>query len=366
MNTDFIYQGVGWSHRFVAVYKCFAKDQDSPVKTVEKLLVGDRGVLETDANLARVVASLHQDFLKKREVKYADNPTTRVMTFEQPEGGGENEARMHLDRLRRAESLEEIEIEASDLASRYLDTPGVRAGVLLFLVSRGQLDGEQAEPVAESCVYLFKCDFEPISEVAPDQLFHKIEDAIIEKAQKAAVYPRFDPDLERFEDTLIRIFDEKAETQYWLDYLKLGERRYERITQAAALSQILTQSHPKVAAEHGGQLRKLPRRRPLNDGKRKVKKSLRITTPQARRAAKKVIQETGEDPTVTFSLGRIRLTAPVSQYGQSWIIAEEGDRCYVLIKGQRLEVRTKDLTLLDVTRFESLKKAAKHLEIDCS
>ncbi|HUV88413.1 MAG TPA: hypothetical protein VMY80_02070 [Anaerolineae bacterium] len=66
---------------------------------------------------------------------------------------------------------------------------------------------------------------------------------------------------------------------------------------------------------------------------------------------------------MSLHLDEVRLTAPLNQYGRTWIIAEEAGERYIIVKGSQLESHTKMLTPIDLADFPSLREAATELGI---
>jgi len=345
-----------WDHRYVAIFKCFRKADRSAQKDVSELVVASDGEIESNPNLRRVLRRLQHDLVFKRLYRYADNPTSRLLTFRPYPEGQENKGQKRLKTLLRAKDEDEVRDRALELAQRYVGIPGVREGILFFLISRGKLDRD----VAENCLFIFKCDFEAVSQITPGELFRQVEDAIVEQSKKGALYPYFDRG--QFDFTIVRVFDELGETQYWLDFMDLGERKSEyEPPQEAAVDQ-LSIEYPRIAEKYAEQFEALPSVRSLASKDRWISPDDRLSTPQVKALNEAITARTGEQR-ITLRLGEVRFTAPLSQYGQTWIIAEEGDQRYVLVKGSKLENRTRVLTPIDLTDFASLEEAAAELDI---
>ena len=338
-----------WSPRFVAIYKCSRPEKKSKKLIVSQLKLAGGEELESDPDLRRVVHALQDDFIAKPVNPQARNPTSRLLFFKQPEDGGLNDGKAHLERLLEitATDLDEVRRQTRALAKRYAEVPRVQEGVLIFLASEGCLDGS----AAGAAIFVFKCDFEAISKVSRYHLFQQIKDAIVEKTRKAALYPVFQRG--RFDHDTMRVFDESGETRYWLSFLDLGERAGPSV--AAATLDLVKEDVPELAdlkideARHS--LRSgdhpLPVRVPPDKGM-EIIKSL---------ADKKL------DTNVTLRLGEVSVTAPLSQFGVSWIIAEDHGQAYILIKGSKLENRTSVLTAINFIEFGSLPDAMAKLEI---
>lgn len=343
-----------WTHRFVAIFKCYRQRKEAQGSVVvQELKVADRNEIEGDRNLERVLGALQRDLVEKRLYRYANNPTSRLLTFRSYPEGEENEGRAHLDALLQAEDKETIRTQALALAERYRDIPGVREGILIFLISQGKLDGG----VPGNCVFVFKCNFEAISQITPDGLFYRIEDAIVEQTKKGALYPYFDNG--RFDDSTIRVFDELGETLYWLEFLDLGERVSEHVSLQAATIEELPE---EIREKHAEEFEKAPAVRSLVDKDRLIGREERLPTSKVKALAGAVAAKAG-GPSVTLRLGEVRFTAPLSQYGHTWILAEEQGERYILTKGSKLESHTKMLTPIDVAALPSLKDAAAELGI---
>lgn len=346
-----------WTHCFVAVFKCYRRrDKPQAEMAVEELRVADGDEIEADANLRRVLGALQRDLVQKRLYRYAQNPTSRLLTFKSYPDGAENEGQAHLDALLRADDKAAVQRQALALAERYRRISGVREGILIFLVSRGALN----QAVAGNCVFVFKCNFEAISQIAPDELFRRIEDAIVEQTKKGALYPYFDRG--QFDHTTIRAFDELGETQYWLEFLDLGDRAPEHVPLHRATMEALPE---ELAKAYRAEMEALPPVRSLADDQRWVSREDRLSPAEARTLINAVVATAG-DLSITLRLGEVRVTAPLGQYGQTWTLAEENGERYILAKGSNLEIRTKQATPLDVADLPSLEKAAGELDLPWS
>lgn len=346
-----------WTHRFVAVYKCYRPRETSQGEMVaEELKVADAGEIKADSNLERVLGVLQRDLVHKRMYFHAENPTSRLLTFRHDQVGGVSAGQAHLEALRTANDKDAVRLQAKDLADRYRQIRDVRAGILIFLISRGSLDSS----IYDDCVFVFKCNFEAISQITPDELFRQVEDAIVEQTKKGALYPYFDRG--RFDRDTIRVFDELGETQYWLEFLDLGERRpVHELMQEATFEEI-----PEAMAEaYREDFEPRPSIRPLAHDERIVRAEDRLSTEEARVIIDAVASRTG-NPSVTLWLDDVRITAPLHQYLDRWILAEEAGERYLLIKGSNLEIRTKQLTPLDAVELTSLKEAAAKLGLSLS
>ena len=91
-----------------------------------------------------------------------------------------------------------------------------------------------------------------------------------------------------------------------------------------------------------------------------VKPEDRLYTAEVQAISDRIVGTTGRQM-VTLRLGEVRVTAPLSQYGRTWIVAEEAGQRYILIKGVNLENRTRMLTPIDLADFPPLRKAIDEL-----
>lgn len=340
-----------WDHRYVAIFKCHRQESGYGV---EELKVAGHDEIESDSDLQRVLGALQRDLIDKRMYKLAQNPTSRLLTFRSCPDEQENEGRKHLNALLRAKGMEEVHVQGKALADRYKGIPNIREGILIFLISRGTLDHH----VAENCAFIFKCDFEAVSQVTPAELFRRVDDAIVEQTKKAALYPYFHQ--RNFDDTTIRVFDELGQTQYWLEFLGLGERAPEHVSLQDA---VVARLPGELASRYAEYFETLPRTRPLADDKgRRINREDRLPTSEIQDLNDKIVGEAGRQ-TVTLRLDEVGVTAPLHQYGRMWIIAEEEGERYILIKGSGLESRTRMLTPIDLADFPSLEEAMAELGI---
>lgn len=345
-----------WNHRYVAIFKCTHKLDRPTEKTVSELVVAGGQEIKANLNMQRVLQRLQRDLIFKRLYHYANNPTSRLLTFRPYSGKQENEGRQRLQAMLKAQNLQEVQTQALELAHRYIGIAGVREGVLIFLISEGKL----SQQAAENCIFVFKCDFEDVSQVTTDELFRQIQDAIVEQTKKGALYPYFAEG--QFDDTIVRVFDELGQTQYWLEFLDLGERKPEYGSPQEVTVSRLSIEHPLMTEKYAEDFERFPPARSLVDRERLIRRDDRLSTVQVEALTEAVIDQTGEQR-ITLRLGEVRITAPLSQYGRTWIIAEEGDERYILIKGSNLENRTRMLTTIDLAEFGSLQQAAAELDI---
>ncbi|MBN1140002.1 MAG: DUF3900 domain-containing protein [Anaerolineae bacterium] len=344
-----------WSSQYVAIFKCHRPEKAQGL-VAQELKVADATEIESAQNLQRVLGVLQRDLVEKRVYQYANNPTSRLLTFRTYSDGKENEGQSHLKALLQADDRETVQAQSVALAERYMGIRGVREGVLIFLISRGMLH----KSLTRNCVFVFKCDFEDISQITAAELFRKIEDAIVEKTKKGALYPYFQDG--QFDDNTIRVFDELGETQYWLEFLDLGERVSEYVPlQTATIEELPEETREKLAEE----FERAPRIRSLADEGRMIGREERLPTAEVKALAEAVSAKAG-DPKVTLHLGEISFTAPISQYGRTWILAEEEGERYILAKGSKLENRTRMLTPIDMARLPSLREAAGELDLALS
>ena len=340
-----------WDHQTVAIFKCFRTDEKC---VADELKVAAGAEIKSDPDMHRVINALQRDLVHKRIYYYAKNPTTHLLTFREPRDGEENAGQQHLSALLQAQTTEQVRDQARALASRYTEIPGVREGVLIFLISRGTL----GESVAENCAFIFKCDFEQVSQITSHQLFRQVQDAIVERTKKGALYPYFQQN--EFDKTTVRVFDELGQTQYWLEFLGLGERApaHESLQEA-----VVGQLPYETVAKYEGQFARLPTVRPLADDRgRLISRADRLSTAKVQALSDEAIGEAGRQ-TVSLHLDEVRLTAPLNQYGRTWIIAEEAGERYIIVKGSQLESHTKMLTPIDLADFPSLREAATELGI---
>jgi hypothetical protein len=345
-----------WGNLYVAVFKCFRRSDRSAEKNVDELLVADGAGIESDPDLRRVVQALQTDLVSKPFYRYAQNPTTRFLGFRTDLESPVNEGQRRLNGLLQARSILKVRTQAAELAQHYMGISGVREGILVFVVSEPRV-GPKA---LERCAFVFKCDFEAVSQIRPGELFHRVEDAIIERTQKGALYPSYYRG--HFDDTAVRVFDAFGETQYWLDFLDLGERREYKPLKEVAIDQVSI-DYPEIAQKYSGQFGEVATARSLADGDRIVERADRLSTRQVAALTETITARADRKQTIRLKLDETNITAPLDQYGKTWIIAEEGDERYLLVKGSDLESRTTTLTPIDLARFGSLREAADELNI---
>jgi hypothetical protein len=361
-----------WTHHYAAVYQISEaegpkneaegpkkkNEAEGPKKKRELRLFELRVAAGAEigregSDLKRVLDTLQDQLLCKPLYLHANNPTSRLLVFRSDDDGRPNRSREQLDLLLAVEDEGEIRAHTWALAKQYLTIPNTRTGVLIFLVS------EPPQAGAGRCVFVFKCDFEAISQIDRRHLFHPIDHAIVETTKKAALYPYFSDG--RLDPTTVMVFDEQRETQYWLDFLELGVRTPESRSHH---QRTVEQLDEKLSEKYVEQLEVPPPVRPLDRKKRFVDEEDRKTPEEVDDIIENVSRGT-EDTKVTLRLGEFRLEAPESQYNHTWVIAEEGDERYIVLKGDTLENRTRGLTAIDFASFEGFKEAVRRLGIRC-
>lgn len=340
-----------WDHRFAAIFKCSSKASDPT-----EIVVADNSAIAANENLQRVLRALQRDLIFKQIYQYAKNPTTRFLPFRQYSDGKPNEAQQLLNALINANDQKAVEAQAIELARRYMLTKNIQNGLLIFLVSTGKLDDKSEG----TCAFVFKCDFEEISRLDTQNLFQKIEDAIVEKTKKGTLYPYYTDG--QFDYTTVRVFDEFGETQYWLDFLDLGEPVRPVPQLQAVTLDAWQQLKPEVATKYKDQITELSANRSL------VKKDLfaqpgdQLTQTQTEKLIGEVITKAGKQ-NISLQLDQARLTLPLDEFGKNWIIAEHAGTRFIMIKGSELRMRTDMLNPIDIASRPTVKEAVRKLDI---
>lgn len=344
-----------WNHRFVAIYKCASAD-----KRPEEIIVANRKEIDANLNLKRVLDVLRQELVNKRIYNNADNPTTRFLTFRAYEDGQANDAKEILGVLLGATKKSGVKSGALAMSKRYLETTRSQKGVLIFLLADAGLQGGESG----RCLFIFKCDFENISQLRAGTIFRPIADAIIEKTKKGSLFPYFQDG--RFDDTTVRVFDELGETQYWLDFLELGDRPPQFMSLRQATIETWAQLHPALFEEYKGKFATLPEerarkfvRRPLFGDEQLIETAHRSDFDETRGIIAAVVAKVEPRP-VTLHLDRASVRVPLAEYGESWVIAEQAGTRFILIKGFQLESAT-DVNPLDFAAPLSLEEARRLL-----
>lgn len=337
-----------WEHRFAAIFKCSSKTSNPT-----EIVVADTAKIAANEGLQRVLKALQRDLIFKQIYQYAKNPTTRFLPFRQRDGQP-NEAQQLLNALIAAGNEQEVEATAVELARRYMLTRNIQNGLLIFLVSKGRLEDHSEG----TCAFVFKCDFEEISRLDDQSLFQKIEDAIVEKTKKGTLYPYYADG--KFDDTTVRVFDEFGETQYWLQFLDLGEPvRPVPLLHAVTLD-AWQQLKPEAPTKYQTQISELSANRSL------VKKELfaepadQLTATQTEKLINEVVSKAGKQ-NISLQLDQARLTLPLDEFGKTWIIAEQAGMRFIMIKGSELRMRTDMLNPIDIASRPTVKEAAKKL-----
>jgi hypothetical protein len=335
-----------WEHQYVAIYKFSGKGGE-----LSELKVANGTEIGASEELARVLDTLQRDLISKRIYRYANNPTSYFFGFRRYGRGKVNEGQRLLNELLQAKTKADVRASAQALAERYSNTKGVQRGVLIFLVSQGALNPETRWPF----VFVFKCDFEDVSQVIPDEVFHKVRDAIVEKTKKGAMYPYFDKG--RFDDTTVRVFDERGETQYWLDFLDLGELPATYVPLPDATFQAWVSASPDHAGRYEKVFKTLAPERPLVGAERPVEPKDRLSVTDTQALIDAISDKTGERE-VTLHLDSARVTVPLKEFGRNWVFAEDGGQYYLFIRGAHLSNHTKVFNPIDLVEVVDLDDAA--------
>jgi hypothetical protein len=346
-NPKLLPQMLTWEHRYVAIYKCSPKE-----KTSQENEIVNGAEIKRNPDLQRVLGVLQQGMISKREYPNAASPTIRYATFRRSDPGNSNDAQLWLNKLIQAPNQREVRKWASKLATRYLGIQNVQKGVLIFLISLLKL-----ERTSENCVFVFKCDFEDISQLTRKQVFKRIEDAFEEQAKKGAQYPYFSG--RKFERNVVRVFDSLGETQYWQTFLDLVPRPSEATIQTAIISG-LKKTHPEFIEKYSESLQSLPKERALATDEHPIEREDRFS-PAVVEQVIAALPDTLSDSKISLFLDKARVSVPIREYGRTWTIAEQFSTLYVLLKGSQLEVHNPMLIPFDLTDLPDLQEAIARL-----
>lgn len=331
-----------WEHSYVAIYKCSPRDQKAT-----EIVVADKDKIAANADLSRVLGVLQQGMISKREYPGALKPTIRYAMFQKPQPKSNNQAQKLLDALLQAKTDDVVRQSASNLANRYITIKNVQQGVLIFLLSSLN---------SKTCIFIFKCDFEDISQLTPKQIFRRVEDAFEEQAKKAAQYPYIDG--KRVDLKTVRVFDALGETQYWLNFLELTLPPSPTAQAQSAFISSLAEIKPRLVEQYSETLKSVPKERSLAVDERLLEPKDLLS----HRELIKVI-EGQPDTKVTLSLDRSRITAPLKEYGHKWMFALHEGTYYILIKGAKLEIHGEGPNALDMASPVNLPQAASALKM---
>jgi hypothetical protein len=255
-----------------------------------------------------------------------------------------------------AQSTEEVGVGAQALADRYHQTEGVQKGILIFLLSQGKLDEQTERPF----VFVFMCDFEDISQITAREIFQPVKDAIVERTKKGAVYPYFENG--KFDEMIVRVFDDRGETRYWLDFLELGDAPTQFVPLQEATINEWAKDHSQLALEYKKKIDELPDRRSLIDDTAFIKPGDRLSTESLQQLIRAVGDQTGER-NVTLQVGNAKVTAPLNEYGRQWGVGHKAGEYFVFLKGDNILTTTRALNPIDLAEIPDLRDAAKRLNI---
>jgi hypothetical protein len=344
-------QMLPWQHRYVAIFKCSPKEE----KKATEIVVANEDEIKQNSDLHRVLRVLQFGMLSKRDYPNAISPTIRYLNFRRPGSGHVNQAQRLLNDLLQAQTKEEVQQCTSDLATRYVNIKNVQKGVLIFLVSPLKLETK----AAENCVFVFKCDFEDISQVTPKKVFRKVEDAFEEQAKKGAQYPYFNG--RKFDRATIRIFDALGQTQYWLEFLESGERPSDSVTLQSALISTLGITHRELLEKYSESLRAPEKSRPLATEDQLIKPGDRLTSAGLKQVINALPANLAERK-ITFTIDKEQVSLHLKEYGRTWMVAKQDGTYYLLLKGAELRIYGKEPTPFDLADIVDLQEAAKELD----
>ncbi|HKY44140.1 MAG TPA: DUF3900 domain-containing protein [Pyrinomonadaceae bacterium] len=340
-----------WEHRFAAIFKCSSRTSNP-----DEIAVADDAAIASNERLQHVLQALQRDLIFKPIYQYAKNPTTRILPFRENSNGKSNKAQPLLNMLISAKKKDEVEAQAVQLAQQYMRTKNIQNGLLIFLVSEGKFDGQPEG----TCAFVFKCDFEEISQLSGSDLFRKVEDAIVEKTKKGAVYPYYSES--KFDDTKVRVFDEFGDTQYWRDFLELSEPPSRVPPLQAVTLEEWDQIKPDAPERYKEKIRDLAGGRSLVKKELFTEQGDRLTQTETETLITAVTAKTGKQ-NISLRLDQARATVPLDEYGKSWIIAEQGGMRFILLKGDELRMATDMLNPIDLAGRPTLTQALKRLGI---
>ena len=336
-----------WDDHFVAIFKCSRKP-----KATQVIEVANKSDIRQNQDLQRVLRVLQLGMITRHEYPNAANPTIRYATFRPSDSKAPNEARLWLNELLQVNTKAEVEKWASKLASRYIQIENVQQGVLIFLKSLLKLNGS-----SDGCVFVFKCDFEDISQLSPRQVFKRIEDAFEEQAKKGAQYPYFNG--ARFQRNVVRVFDSLGETQYWQTFLDL-ELQPSKTPLTVALFNELAKTRPDFVDKYSESLEALETKRQLVTDAHPVAPDDRLPPQEVERVIAALPSELS-DIRIPLSLDKARVWVPIREYGRTWTLAEQFGTYYILLKGSQLELQTPIVTPFDFTHLPTLLEAVARL-----
>ena len=340
-----------WEHRYVAIFKCSPK-----AEVPEEMLVADGAEIKASSDLLRVLVALHTGLMGKREYPDADNPTIRRLTFRPNTVGQSNTGLGLLNAMRRAKNKEQVHKHATALAERYLKAKKVQPGALIFLVSRIKVEDITPEP----CVFVFKCDFEHISQLTRGRIFKPVEDAFEEEAKKGAQYPHLAG--RQFDETRVRVFDALGQTQYWLDFLDLEPRPPRFVPLHNATVQALEHSHPGLAAKYVELLTPTREGRTLAGEERTVAAGDLLPIVETQKVIARLPDDV-DKKRIKLQLDEITIEVPLKEYGKTWMFAEQSGERYLVVKGFKLKVLSEWPTPLDFAGLGNLSQALSTLGI---
>ncbi|HEX8139351.1 MAG TPA: DUF3900 domain-containing protein [Pyrinomonadaceae bacterium] len=308
-------------------------------------------------DLKRVLDTLQRDLIYKRVYLFANHPTSKFLGFRQYDGEGINEGQRLLKELLGAQTKGRVEEAARGLADRYNRTRG-KQGILIFLLSQSKLDENRQEPF----IFVFKCDFEDVSQVTPKEIFHHIKDAIVEKTKKGAIYPYFDGG--KLDQTILRIFDEQGETQYWLDFLDLGDAPTQFVPLQDATIEEWAKTHSAQLQKYQESFKNVPVIRSLAGGETFIESGDRLSTEDVQSLIGAIVDRTGERD-VTLRVGNAKITVSLKEFGLNWIIAREAGQYFILLKGANITTTGKAINPIDFAEIPNLEDAAAQLGLAC-
>jgi len=294
-----------------------------------------------------------------KKVDMNDSSSCRAFPFAHSEGGVTD--RSLLTEMVSATKLEDFEPRAQLLAERYCRQPRAREGILLQLCCVITSGRARMIPF----LFLFKCDFEEARKLTNETGLERVDEVILNKLKKVAIYPNFDgfePDGDR-----VKLF-QSTPSEYFHELLELQQPATAKQLFQEELKSAVSVRHPNHYDDYFVGLPPAPRELFGNECYIPVKELL--PAPEVQYVNDRSCQAAREkyDRPVRTTIkidGLIKVEAELAGLNRSFFLAKKGDQRYLIIRGERF-VTGGQLSGLDFLKLDELEDLLPRVMEDVS
>lgn len=227
-------------------------------------------------------------------------------------------------KVRYAESSEDFQTAANQIAQMYVDTSAVRGGALL--VASAKLTKFFDEPF----IFIMKCDFEPKVASITDEatLIHNVEMAITTKNMKSVLYP-YMPEEGMMDSAEIKVH-QASHARYFEDFLKFVA--YEQSMPEIVKTQVMDMVHEHIQETYTEESEeKAQFEQAMEEWAVTPKRDLQehFSTEQVVEATAQIVEQTPEVE-LKLKLDHMSVKSLLSDFGDTIHLAKVNGR-YVLV-----------------------------------